>query len=68
MNTQDYYTKIREDEQKDVAFLHLTSNEPYVSETAKAFAGSRLADRYYMGGGNDGMIILAPLRHWACQA
>lgn len=58
LDIQPFYANIRTDEQKDANFLHLTSNEPYVSETAKAFAGSRLADRYYMGGGEDGMVDL----------
>jgi glycine/serine hydroxymethyltransferase len=58
MTIQDYFAKIRDDEQKDLDFLHLTSNEPYMSETARTFAGSKLADRYYMGGGEDGLVDL----------
>lgn len=54
MNIQQFYDQIHKDEQTDAAFLHLTSNEPFVSKTAKAFAGSPLADRYFMSaGGND---------------
>jgi len=58
MDIQEYYSRIRSDEEQDAIFLHLTSNEPFVSETARAFAGSRLADRYYMGGGKDGFVDL----------
>lgn len=56
MDIQQLYTQIRKDEQTDAKFLHLTSNEPYVSETSRAFAGSRLADRYYFGGGDDELV------------
>src|SRR6266568_6546092 len=56
MDIQQIYTQIRKDEQTDANFLHLTSNEPYVSNTARAFANSRLADRYYFGGGDDELV------------
>lgn len=56
MDIQQLYTQIRKDEQTDNKFLHLTSNEPYVSDTALAFANSRLADRYYFGGGDDELV------------
>ncbi len=58
--TQQFYSKIREEEQRNNRFLHLTPNEPYMSETARTFMGSRLADRYYMGGGDDEMVDLGP--------
>lgn len=58
MNIDQFYSKIREDEHKDATFLHLTSNEPYMSETARAFASSKLADRYYMEGDDDGVVDL----------
>ncbi len=60
MDITQLYSAIRDDEQKDKTFLHLTSNEPFMSKTARAFAGSLLADRYYMGGGDDGMVDLGP--------
>jgi glycine/serine hydroxymethyltransferase len=56
MNIQQLHANIRANEQTDARFLHLTSNEPYVSDTARAFAGSRLADRYYLGGGDDEFV------------
>lgn len=58
MNIQDHYARIRNDEKQDAEFLHLASNEPYISDTARTFAGSRLADRYYMGGGEDEFVDL----------
>jgi glycine/serine hydroxymethyltransferase len=60
MDIQKLYSHIRDDEQTDAKFLHLTSNEPYVSETARAFAGARIADRYYFGEGEDGLVDLHP--------
>jgi glycine/serine hydroxymethyltransferase len=56
MDIQQLYAQIRKDEQTDAKFLHLTSNEPYVSDTARAFANSRLADRYYFGKGDDELV------------
>lgn len=61
MDIQHYYDRIREEEQRNTKFLHLTPNEPYVSDTARAFMSSRLADHYYMGGGDDEMVDLGPL-------
>ncbi|MBL8158889.1 hypothetical protein JNJ66_00345 [Candidatus Saccharibacteria bacterium] len=60
MDIQQLHTRIREEEQRNNRFLHLTPNEPYPSETARAFLGSRLSDRYYMGAGEDNMVDLGP--------
>lgn len=60
MDINQYYSKIRSEEQRNDRFLHLTPNESYVSETARTFANSRLADRYYMGGGDDELVDLEP--------
>ncbi len=60
MDIQQYYARITEEEQRNNRFLHLTPNEPYMSNTARAFAASRLNERYYMGGGDDEMIDLGP--------
>lgn len=56
MDIRDYYANIHNDEKQDAEFLHLTSNEPYVSETARKFAGSRLADRYFIEAGEEDFI------------
>lgn len=58
MGIQQYHSQIQNDEQTDKTFLHLTANEPFMSETARTFAASKLADRYYLGGGEDGMVDL----------
>lgn len=58
MNIQDYFAKIRSEEKRNEEFLHLTANEPIMSDTARAFMGSRLNDRYYMGAGEDNIIDL----------
>jgi glycine/serine hydroxymethyltransferase len=60
MNIQQYYAPIYDEEKRNERFLHLTPNEPYMSDTARAFMSSKLADRYYLGGGEDGMIDLEP--------
>ncbi len=60
MNIDGFFSKIRDDENLDANFLHLTSNEPFMSQTARTFANSRLADRYFMGGGEDGFVDLEP--------
>lgn len=56
MTIDPFYKQIHEEETRNNRFLHLTPNEPYMSETARTFLGSRLNDRYYMGGGEDSMI------------
>jgi glycine/serine hydroxymethyltransferase len=37
--------------------LHLTANETLMSDTARSFLGMRLADRYFMGGGDEDQIV-----------
>lgn len=37
-------------------FLHLTANENVLSETARQFLSSRLSERYYFGGGANGIV------------
>lgn len=56
MDIQQLYDQIRKDQQTDETFLHLTSNEPYVSDTARTFAAARLTDRYYFGAGEDDFV------------
>lgn len=61
MYIQDYFSNIRKEEQRDKNTLHLTANEPYVSETAREFMSSRLADRYYFGSGDEtGVVDFGP--------
>lgn len=60
MNINSFYSKIKQEEQRNSDFLHLTANEPIMSNTARAFMSSQLADRYYMGGGINGKVDLGP--------
>jgi glycine/serine hydroxymethyltransferase len=43
-------------EKRNSDFLHLTINENQLSETARQFLGSKLAGRYYFGGGKKGIV------------
>ncbi len=60
MNISVFYSRIKQEEKRNDEFLHLTANEPIMSDTARAFMGSRLSDRYYMGAGEDGKVDLGP--------
>lgn len=57
MNIQDYYSKIKDEEKRNEELLHLTANEPFMSDTARAFMNSKIDDRYFMGGGDDDGIV-----------
>ena len=50
--------KIREN--KNNNFLHLTVNENQISKTANSFLGSKISERYYFGGGEDGVVDFYP--------
>lgn len=56
MNIDDYFKAMHRDEQQDGSILHLTSNEPFVSKSARMFADSRLADRYFMPADDEGIV------------
>lgn len=51
-----YFTTINQEEERNNQFLHLTANETIMSDTARTFMRSQLADRYYMGAGEDNII------------
>ncbi|MEX0896363.1 MAG: DegT/DnrJ/EryC1/StrS family aminotransferase [Patescibacteria group bacterium] len=61
MNINQFFSKIKEEEVRNSSFLHLTANEPVMSQTARSFMSSKLADRYFMGAGVDGKVDLGPL-------
>ena len=46
---------IHSDENRNYRFLHLTPNEPAMSDTARSFLLSPLGDRYYFGPGENGV-------------
>jgi glycine/serine hydroxymethyltransferase len=60
MNIHPILDAITQEEQRDRDFLHLAANEGQMSETARKFLGSKLSERYYMGGGVDGKVDLGP--------
>ena len=49
MQIKTLINRIDEDILKEEGLLHLTANEPYLSELAKKYLSNRLGDRYYMG-------------------
>lgn len=52
---------VEREEEWLAGMLHLTANEPLMSDTARRAAGTRMSDRYYMGGGDDaGIVDFAP--------
>jgi len=60
MDINVYIKKIKEEEQRNDNFLHLTANEPLMSETARFFMSSKLNDRYFMGAGENSKVDLGP--------
>lgn len=47
---------VKKDEARNENFLHLTPNEPVMSDTARQFLLTKLSDRYYFGPGTDGVM------------
>ncbi|MBP7842798.1 hypothetical protein KA017_02220, partial [Candidatus Woesebacteria bacterium] len=60
MNINKFYNQIKEEEKRNEEFLHLTANEPLMSETARAFMSSKISDRYFMGAGENSKVDLGP--------
>src|SRR5579883_3011310 len=58
MNIKQYLDPIKQEEIRNNEFLHLTANEAQMSETARMFLGSKLSERYYMGGGENNLVDL----------
>ena len=57
LDIQKFITQIKIDELRNNNFLHLTANEAQMSNTARTFLGSKINERYYMGGGNENGIV-----------
>jgi glycine/serine hydroxymethyltransferase len=57
MSLIDNLKNIEGEEKRDNESLHLTANEPFVSQIARHFMNSRLADRYYFGGGDESGVV-----------
>lgn len=60
MNINKFYNQIKQEEKRNEEFLHLTANEPLMSETARAFMSSKISDRYFMGAGENSKVDLGP--------
>ena len=56
MNIQNYLNSIKDEEVRNSDFLHLTANENQLSNTARMFLGSKIGERYYMGGGDENEV------------
>jgi len=57
MNIDKLLNQIKKEEQRNTNFLHLTANENQMSNTARMFLGSKINERYYMGGGTRDAIM-----------
>jgi glycine/serine hydroxymethyltransferase len=60
MNIKSFLTRIAEEEKRNEDFLHVTAYEARMSETARKFLGSTLHERYFIGGGNNGVVDKKP--------
>lgn len=60
MNIEKILESIKQEEQRNEEFLHLTANEGQMSRTARMFLGSKLSERYYMGAGENGKVDMGP--------
>lgn len=56
MNIHDYLNGIKQEEERNNSFLHLTANENQLSNTARLFLNSKINERYYFGGGVDSIV------------
>jgi len=56
MKISDLVAVIKKEEERNNNFLHLTANENQMSNTAMMFLGSKIAERYYMGGGENDIV------------
>ncbi len=52
--------KIKNLEQKNASRLHLTANENQMSNTAASFLSTKLSERYFFGGGKNGVQNMNP--------
>lgn len=52
-----YIEALKKEDLDSTNFLHCTANESRMSDTAKYFLGSNLADRYYLGAGDQNQVM-----------
>jgi glycine/serine hydroxymethyltransferase len=55
-NIKHLLQQIKNEEIRNSNFLHLTANENQMSNTARMFLGSKISERYYMGGGENDIV------------
>lgn len=60
MSIAVFIKKIKQEEERNNAFLHLTANENQLSETARTFLNSKIGERYYFGGGKKDIVDFHP--------
>ena len=60
MNIIEHLEALRKAETDSRNMLHISAYENQMSETARGFLSSRLSDRYFFGGGEDGVINWDP--------
>ncbi len=56
MDIKSLISKIKIEEKETSDFLHLTANEAQLSKTAFNFVTSKLSERYFFGGGENGVV------------
>lgn len=56
MNIGQILTTIKAEEERNDDILHVTAYENQMSETARMFLGSKISERYYMGGGEKNIV------------
>lgn len=56
MDINQLLSTIKSEEDRNNSILHLTANENQLSDTARMFLGSKISERYYMGGGVDDVV------------
>lgn len=56
MNIKSYLEKIKNEERRNVEFLHLTANEDQMSKTARMFLGSKIDERYLFSGAENEIV------------
>src|SRR3989338_3639347 len=56
MNIDQMLEAIKNEEERNSNILNLTANENQMSNTARMFLGSKIAERYYMGGGKNDIV------------
>lgn len=57
MDIKSHLDKIKNEEERNREFLHLTANENQLSNTARMFLGSKISERYFFGGGDENGVV-----------